>query len=340
VRATVIYGAGDVRVEERPDPTLKDPTDAVVRVVRTCVCGSDLHPYHDMKPSETGRTIGHEFVGVVEETGSEVATVKRGDLVIAPFAWFDNTCEFCRAGLTTSCLHGGFFTTAQAEAVRVPQADGTLVTAPVDENSDLLPSLLTLSDVLITGHHAAVGGRVGPGTTVTVIGDGAVGLLAVLASRRLGAERIILMGRHQARTDLGREFGATDVVAERGKEGIAKVRELTGGQGAHAVLECVGHMPAYQQAIGTVRAGGVISRVGAPQYEEAPVGMASLFGRNITLTGGPGAQRPYIEELLPDVLEGRIEPGKVFDRTLGLDETPKAYRAMDQREALKVLVRP
>ena len=335
-----MYGAGDVRVEKLPDPTVQAPTDAVVRVVRACVCGSDLHPYHSMPASEQGRTMGHEFIGVVEEIGSEVANLERGDFVIAPFAWFDNTCVFCREGLTTSCLHGGFFSETQAEAVRVQQADGTLVKAPVGEDSALLPSLLTLSDVLITGHHAAVTAGVDARTSVTVIGDGAVGLLAVLSAKRLGAERIILMGRHKTRTDLGLEFGATDVVAERGEEGIATVRELTGGHGTHAVLECVGHMPAYEQAYGVVRAGGVISRVGVPQYEEAPVGFGSLFGRNITLTGGPGAQRPYIEELLPDVLEGRIEPGKVFDRTVGLDEVPDGYKAMAERESLKVLIQP
>jgi threonine dehydrogenase-like Zn-dependent dehydrogenase len=308
-------------------------------VVRACVCGSDLHPYHSMPASEQGTQMGHEFIGVVEEVGAEVVTIRRGDFVIAPFAYFDNTCVFCREGLSTSCEHGGFFRTAQAEAVRVPLADGTLVKAPVGEDSALLPSLLTLSDVLITGHHAAVRGQVGKGSSVTVIGDGAVGLLAVLSVKRLGAEQIVLMGRHRARTDLGREFGATDVVAERGEEGIAKVRELTGGRGTSAVLECVGHLPAYEQALAVVRAGGVISRVGVPQYSDAPAGF-DLFGRNITLTGGPGAQRPYIEELLPEVLDGRIEPGRVFDRTVGLDDTPEGYRAMDSREALKVLVRP
>ncbi|WP_029432538.1 alcohol dehydrogenase catalytic domain-containing protein [Blastococcus sp. URHD0036] len=339
MRATVMYGPGDVRVEERPDAALQAPTDAVVRVVRACVCGSDLHPYHSMPASAEGSTMGHEFIGVVEEVGADVTRVQRGDFVIAPFAYFDNTCEFCREGLTTSCVHGGFFSTAQAEAVRVPLADGTLVKAPVGEDSALLPSLLTLSDVLITGHHAAVRGRVGAGSSVTVIGDGAVGLLAVLSAKRLGAEQIVLMGRHAARTDLGREFGATDVVAERGDEGVARVRELTGGHGTSAVLECVGHLPAYEQALGVVRAGGVISRVGVPQYDQAPAGRA-LFGRNITLTGGPGAQRSYIEELLPEVLDGRIEPGRVFDRTVGLDETPEGYRAMDERTALKVLVQP
>jgi threonine dehydrogenase-like Zn-dependent dehydrogenase len=335
-----MYGAGDVRVEKVSDPVIEQSTDAVVRVVRACVCGSDLHPYHSMPAGEEGSPMGHEFIGVVEEVGTDVALVQRGDFVIAPFAYFDNTCVFCREGLTTSCLHGGFFSTAQAEAVRVPQADGTLVKAPVGEDPALLPSLLTLSDVLITGHHAAVQGRVAPGRSVTVIGDGAVGLLAVLSAKRLGAEQIVLMGRHRARTDLGREFGATDVVAERGEEGIAKVLELTGGHGTHAVLECVGYRNAYDMAVGTVRAGGIISRVGVPQYEEAPIGFGSLFGRNIGLAGGPGAQRSYIEELLPDVLEGRIEPGRVFDRTVGLDDTPEGYRAMDERTALKVLVQP
>jgi threonine dehydrogenase-like Zn-dependent dehydrogenase len=284
--------------------------------------------------------MGHEFVGVVEEVGSDVATLQRGDFVIAPFAYSDNTCEFCREGLHTSCRNGGFFSTAQAEAVRVPLADGTLVKAPVGEDSALLPSLLTLSDVFLTGHHAAVKAGVNPRTTVTVIGDGAVGLSAVLAAKRLGAERIVLMGRHKDRTDLGREFGATDIVPERGEEGIAKVRELTRGDGTHTVLECVGHLPAYEMAYGVVRPGGVISRVGVPQYEEAPIGFGSLFRGNITLTGGPAPVRAYIEELLPDVLEGRIEPGKVFDRTVDLDGVPDGYRAMDAREALKVLVKP
>jgi threonine dehydrogenase-like Zn-dependent dehydrogenase len=335
-----MYGAGDVRVEDVSDPKLEEPTDAVVRVVRACVCGSDLHPFHTMPASAVGAPMGHEFIGVVEEVGADVARLQRGDFVIAPFAYSDNTCEFCREGLHTSCRHGGFFSTAQAEAVRVPLADGTLVKAPVGEDSALLPSLLTLSDVFLTGHHAAVKAGVNARTTVTVVGDGAVGLSAVLAAKRLGAERIILMGRHKDRTDLGREFGATDVVAERGEEGIERVRELTGGTGTHAVLECVGYMSAYEMAVGAVRAGGVISRVGVPQYEEAPVGFGSLFGRNITLTGGPAPVRAYIEELLPDVLEGRIEPGRVFDRTVDLDGVPDGYRAMDVRETLKVLIRP
>ncbi|MEU9497526.1 alcohol dehydrogenase catalytic domain-containing protein [Streptomyces sp. NPDC048196] len=344
MRAAFLYKAGDIRVQDAPDPTIEQPTDALVRIVRTCVCGSDLHPYHSLAAADGPVPMGHEFLGVVEETGSEVSGLSRGDLVVSPFAFADNTCEFCREGLHTSCLQGGFFAAgvggAQAEAVRAPQAQGTLVKLPGDVDEKLLPSLLTLADVYGTGHHAAKQARVKPGDSVTVIGDGAVGLLAVLSAKQLGAERIILMGRHQARTDLGIAFGATDVVAERGEEGIAKVRDLTGGHGTRAVLEAVGHMPAYDMAVGAVRPGGVISRVGVPQYEAAPVGFTSLFGPNVTLTGGPAPVRAYIDELLPAVLDGSVEPGRVFDRTLTLEQVPDAYRAMDQREALKVLITP
>jgi threonine dehydrogenase-like Zn-dependent dehydrogenase len=345
MRAAFMYGAGDVRVIDVPDPVIQQPTDAIVRIVRACICGSDLHPYHSMPVTPGGSSMGHEFIGVVEDTGDDVISVKKGDLVIAPFAWSDGTCDYCREGLHTSCRHGGFWNAngvggGQAEAVRVPLADGTLVTAPVEEDSPLIPSLLTLSDVYGTGYHAAIRASVGPRTSVTVIGDGAVGLMAVLSARRLGAERIILMGRHVARTDLGREFGATDVVAERGDEGTAKVRDLTGGDGTHVVLEAVGLMPAYDQAISVVRPGGVISRVGVPQYENAPVGFGSLFGPNITLTGGPAPARAYIETLMPDVLAGRVDPGRVFDREVVLEQTPQGYKDMDSRQALKVLVRP
>jgi threonine dehydrogenase-like Zn-dependent dehydrogenase len=339
MRAALMYSAGDVRVETIPDPTIQQPTDAIVRIVRTCVCGSDLHPYHDLPVSEQGTQMGHEFLGLVEDTGSEVTTVKKGDLVVASFSFQENTCEFCRAGFQTACVHGGFFSAAQAELIRVPLADGTLVILPVDTDSELLPSLLALADVYGTGYHAARMAKVTAGDTVAVIGDGAVGLLAVLSAEQLGAEHIILMGRHQARTDLGREFGATHVVSERGDEGIAIVRDLTYG-GAPKVLEAVGHRPAYDQAVGIVRSGGVISRVGVPQYEEAPVGFGSLFGRNITLNGGPAPVRAYIDELLPGILDGSGNPGRVFDRTIGLDNTPDGYRAMDNREALKVLIAP
>ncbi|GAB2889283.1 zinc-dependent alcohol dehydrogenase family protein [Streptomyces deserti] len=339
MRATLMYSAGDVRVENVPDPSIQKPTDALVRVVRTCVCGSDLHPYHDLPASDRSTTMGHEFLGVVEEVGADVRALSNGDLVVASFSYQDNTCPICRDGVQTACPHGGFFSTAQAEAVLVPHADGTLVKLPVEEDSDLLPSLLTLADVYGTGYHAAKQARVTAGDTVTVIGDGAVGLLAVLSAKQLGAERIILMGRHTSRTDLGREFGATDVVAERGEEGIAKVRELTGGHGTHKVLEAVGYN-AYDQATGVVRPGGVISRVGVPQYDEAPTGFTSLFGRNITLNGGPAPVRAYIEELLPAVLDGTVNPGRVFDRTVNLDQIADGYQAMNDRTALKVLVTP
>jgi threonine dehydrogenase-like Zn-dependent dehydrogenase len=344
MRATLIYGAGDVRVENVPDPVLREATDAVVRVLRACICGSDLWPYRSRPPTERGDRIGHEFLGVVEQVGAQVSELRPGDVVVAPFMWADNTCDFCTEGLQTSCRHGGFWGAdgvdgGQGEAVRVPQAQGTLVKLPVSEDSALLPSLLTLSDVLSTGHHCAVTAGVSPRTTVTVIGDGAVGLSAVLAAKRLGAEHIILMGRHKQRSDLGREFGATDVVPERGQEGVEKVRELTGGDGTHTVLECVGLKPAIETALGVVRDGGVVSRVGAPQYAEVPMDFG-LFMRNITLTGGFAPARAYIDELLPDVLDGTIEPGRVFDRTIGLNEVPDGYRAMADRAALKVLIRP
>jgi threonine dehydrogenase-like Zn-dependent dehydrogenase len=338
-----MYGAGDVRVIDVPDPVLQQPQDAVVRIVNSSICGSDLHPFHNLEATPEGTPMGHEFVGFVEEVGAEVTTLRKGDFVIAPFAWSDGTCDRCLEGLQTSCRHGGFWGRdgiggGQAEAVRVPLADGTLVKVPLVDDS-LLPSLLTLTDVYGTGYHAAMKAAVSERTSVTVIGDGAVGLLAVLSARQLGAEQIILMGRHTDRTELGVEFGATEVVAERGKEGIAKVRGLTGGDGTHAVLEAVGHLPAYEQALGVVRPGGVISRVGVPQYREAAIGWP-LFGPNITLTGGPAPVRAYIERLLPAVLDGTVQPGKVFDRAVGLEEVPDGYRAMDERRALKVLVRP
>jgi threonine dehydrogenase-like Zn-dependent dehydrogenase len=344
MRATTMYGAGDVRVEDVPDSVIKQPTDALVRVTASCICGSDLWPYGSRSPSDDPARMGHEFIGIVEDTGSEVSSVKTGDLVVSPFAVSDGTCEFCHEGLHTSCAHGAFWDGipdegAQAEAIRVPFADGTLVKLPVAADSDLMPSLLTLSDVFGTGYHAAMAGGVGERTRVTVIGDGAVGLLAVLSAKRLGAEQIVLMGRHAARTELGREFGATDIVAARGEEGVNEVRELTGGDGTHVVLECVGNMPAYEQAFGVVRPGGTISRVGVPQYEQAPVGFGSLFRHNVRLAGGPAPVRAYIEELMPDILDGAIEPGKVFDTTTDLDGVPGGYQDMADRKRLKVLIK-
>jgi len=347
MRATLMYGAGDVRIENVPDSCIKNPTDALVRITASCICGSDLHPYHSMDAAAAPARMGHEFIGVVEEVGSDVVTVKKGDLVVSPFAISDNVCEICKENLQTSCLHheAGFWDGipdegGQAEAVRVPLADGTLVKLPVAADSALIPSLLTLSDVFGTGYHAAVAGGVRAGSSVTVIGDGAVGLLGVLSAKRLGAEQIILMGRHQVRTELGREFGATDVVSARGEEGIAQVRDLTGGHGTHVVLEAVGYMSAYEQALGVVRRGGVISRVGVPQYEDAPIGFGSLFRHNIRLAGGPAPVRAYIDELMPDILDGTITPGKVFDATTDLEGVPAGYRDMDQRTALKVLIAP
>lgn len=345
MRAALMYGAGDVRVEDVPDSVIKESTDALVRITASCVCGSDLHSYESMTADDGPVRMGHEFIGIVEDTGAEVTTVSKGDLVVAPFILSDGTCEYCQMGLQTACVNGVFWNAlpdegGQAEAARVPMADGSLFKLPLEHDSAMMPSLLTLSDVFGTGHHAAVRGGVGPSTTVTVIGDGAVGLLAVLSSKLLGAEQIILMGRHRARTDLGREFGATDVVPERGEEGIEKVRQLTGGRGTDVVLEAVGLMPAYEQAYGIVRPGGTISRVGVPQYEQAPVGMGSIFAPNITLTGGPAPTRAYMADLLPAIVEGTIEPGKVFDSRLSLEATPQAYRAMADRESIKVLVTP
>src|SRR5213083_2861946 len=342
MRATVMYGAGDVRVEDVPDARLVDATDAVVAVTRSAICGSDLWPYKSMEPTEGGRRMGHEFIGVVDAVGDEVRTLDVGDLVVAPFVWSDGTCVFCREGFQTSCLHGGRYGSdgvdgGQGEAVRVPQADGTLVVLPVDEDDALMPSLLTLADVMATGHHAAVSARVAPGKTVAVVGDGAVGLCGVIAARRLGAERIIVLGRHPDRIALARDFGATDVVSERGDEAVKRVRELSDGFGAHSVLECVGYEQSTVTALSIARPGGAVGRVGLPQQESIPTTLTTFFD-NVTISGGPAPARAYIEELLPDVLEGRIEPGRVFDRVTNLDGVPDGYRAMNDREALKVLI--
>jgi threonine dehydrogenase-like Zn-dependent dehydrogenase len=337
-----MYGAGDVRVETVPDARLVEPTDALVMVTRAGICGSDLWPYNQMEPSETGRRMGHEFIGVVEAVGSDVRTLKGGDLVLAPFVWSDGTCVLCQEGLHTSCLHGGRYGVdgvdgGQGEAVRVPQADGTLVVLPVGKDDALMPSLLTLSDVMATGHHAALAANVGPGKTAAIVGDGAVGLCSVIAARRLGAERIILLGRHPDRIAIAKEFGATDIVSERGDEAVELVRELTGGLGAHSALECVGLKQATVTALSIVRPGGAVGRVGVPQEESIPEGVSTFFD-NVTIAGGPAPARAYVEELLPDVFEGRIEPGRVFDRFGRLDDVPDGYRAMNEREAIKVLI--
>jgi threonine dehydrogenase-like Zn-dependent dehydrogenase len=338
MRATLMYSAGDVRIENVPDAHLIEPTDALVRVTRAAICGSDLWPYKSMEPTDSGRRMGHEFIGVVDAVGSEVETVEVGDLVVSPFLWSDGTCIFCREGLPSECLHGGRYgfgdvDGGQGEAVRVPQADGTLVRLPVGEDDALMPSLLTLSDVMGTGHHAAVAANVGPGKTVAVVGDGAVGLCGVIASNRLGAEQIILLGNNPERLVLGEEFGATDVVRERGDEAVERVHELTGGLGVHSVLECVGLEQAVVTALEIARPGGAVGRVGIPEHDTTPASIA--FWKNASIAGGPAPVRAYIEDLLPDVLEGRIEPGRVFDRTGSLDEVPEGYRAMNDREVLK-----
>jgi threonine dehydrogenase-like Zn-dependent dehydrogenase len=345
MRATVMHRAGDVRIENVPDAAIMKPTDAVIRITRACICGSDLWPYNEMQPTDSGRHMGHEAIGIVEAVGSDVRTVKRDDVVVMPFAYSDGTCMFCDEGLQTSCIHGGFFGTggeaggAQAEALRIPQADGTLFRLPVASDDALMPSLLTLADVMGTGHHAARSAKVGRGKTVAVIGDGAVGLCGVIAAKRLGANQIIIIGHHPDRIELAKAFGATDVIRERGDEAIERVRALTGGFGAQSVLECVGTEQAIRTAVDIVRAGGAVGRVGVPHYEAIPHVQPMFYG-NISVAGGPAPVRAYIAELLPDVLEGRIEPGRVFDRMVALAEVPAGYRAMNERKALKVMVKP
>jgi threonine dehydrogenase-like Zn-dependent dehydrogenase len=344
MRATVMHAAGDVRIENVPDPTIIESTNALVRVTRACICGSDLWPYQSMQRSDRGQPKGHEAIGVVEAVGTDVRTVKRGDVVVMPFASSDGTCIFCHEGLPTACIHLSFFGNAgndgaQAEAIRIPYADGTLFRLPVGEDDALMPSLLTLADVMGTGHHAAVMAKVEPGKDVAVVGDGAVGLCGVIAAKRLGAERIFLLGRHPDRIALAREFGAADIVSERGPEAIERVRQLTGGHGVHAVLECVGLTQAMETAVEITRAGGAIGRVGVPQDTAMP-GFQTAFYHNVTVSGGPAPVRAYIPELLPDILEGRIHPGRVFDRTVDLDGVPGGYRDMNDRKALEVMVRP
>jgi len=343
VKATLIYGAGDIRVEDVPDPKLQNASDAIVRITHSCICGSDLWPYKSREQTEQGDRIGHEFIGVVEETGADVGRIQKGDLVVAPFFYADGTCEYCRAGLTSACPNGNAWGAdtdgGQGEAARVPFADNVLMKLDVPHDSELMPSLLTLSDVFGTGHHAAVSARVGPGKDVVVVGDGAVGLLGVLAAKRLGAERIVLMGHHKDRTDLGREFGATDVVAERGEEGEQNVRDLLGTDGAHSTIEAVGYDQSLSTALNVTRPGGHVGIVGVPQSGTIP-NAARKFMANITVAGGIAPTQANMHELLPDVLDGTVEPGKVFNRAISLDETPEGYRAMNDREALKVLVRP
>lgn len=333
----VIHAPGDVRYQERLDPSIVEPTDAVVRTVAACVCGSDLWRYRGIAPVPKPTPIGHEFCGVVEEVGSAVTTVKPGDFVVGGFNPSDNTCPVCGKGATANCQHGTFYDGCQAEKIRIPWADGTLLATPQAPEPELIPSILALSDVMCTGWHAAVSAGVSPGTSVAVVGDGAVGLCAVLAAVQLGAEKVIAMSRHDARQAVARQFGATEIVAARDEAGVAEVRELTEGIGADCVLECVGTQSARLQAVGCVRDGGSIGLVGVP-HGELP--LDQLFWRNVGLKGGPAHVRAYLPQLLDLVWNRRINPGLVFDLELPLAQISDAYAAMDSREAIKVLVRP
>ena len=341
MRAALFKEPRSIEVADRPDPVIKEPTDAIVRVVLACVCGSDLWYYRGETPFPPG-PIGHEFIGVVEDTGADVRDIKKGDFVIAPFAFSDGTCPHCRHGITTACVAGGFWPSngdgGQGEAVRSPLADGTLVRVPGSGYSDeMMRSLLSLSDVLATGHHAAVCAEVKEGDTVAVVGDGAVGLSGVLAAKRLGAERIVALSRNPARQALAREFGATDVVEARGDEATEALMELTDGVGVDATLECVGTGQAMETALAIARPGSMVGYVGVPHGVELPVG--EMFVRNKGVRGGSAPARAYIPELLEDVLEGRIDPGRVLDFETDLDGVAEAYAAMDERRAIKSMLR-
>lgn len=346
MRATVLHAPHDIRLDDVAAPELRDDSDAIVRVVASCVCGSDLWSYRGINEFKEPRRIGHEFVGIVEQVGADVATLKEGDFVIAPFAFSDNTCALCLRGVHTSCVQGGYWSGqdshghpvdgGQGEMVRAPLADGTLVALQEQPSQEMVAHLLTLSDVFPTGHHAAVSARVTAGSTVAVVGDGAVGLSAVLAAKRLGAGRIVAMSRHEDRQQLAREFGADEIVAERGNDGAAAVREVLDGIGADCVLECVGTTESMKQAMLSTRPGGRVGYVGVPHGVELDV--KKMFDRNVGLAGGVAPARNYIEELLPDVLSGAVSPGRVFDLTLPLDRVADGYRAMDERTAIKTML--
>jgi threonine dehydrogenase-like Zn-dependent dehydrogenase len=338
MKGTFLYGPGDIRFEETGDPRIVEPTDAVIRIAATCVCGSDLWPYRGLQPVESPAPMGHEYCGYVEEVGSAVRSIKRGQFVVGSFATSDNTCPHCLHGYQSSCARREFMTRAQAPWLRVPLADGTLVATAEAPPEDLLPGLLTCSDVLGTGWFAADAANVKPGATVVVVGDGAVGLLGVLSAKQMGAERIIAMSRHESRQKLAREFGATDIVTERGDEGVARIKDLTEGVGADSVLECVGTQESMMQAIRAARPGGFVSFVGVPHGVE--LNGAQLFFSHVRLHGGPAPVRRYLPKLIELVLKGQINPGKVFDLVLPLKQVAEAYRAMDERRAIKALLRP
>ncbi len=332
-----MYTAGDVRVEERDDPKIVEPTDAIIRLTATCICGSDLWPYRGIEPADH-QVMGHEYVGVVEEIGDQVENVKVGDFVVGSFVISDNTCEICRAGYQSKCVNASFVSQigTQSERARIPYADGTLVPTPGQPDPELIPSLLAASDVLGTGWYAAVAAEAGPGKTVAVVGDGAVGLMGVLAAKQLGAERIIAMSRHPERQELARFYGATDIVTERGDAGVNKIKELTGGLGAHSVIEAVGTQESFMQAVGATRGGGHLGYVGV-NYEVSIPGI-ELFFAGIHTLGGPAPVRRFQPDLVQLIWDRKIEPGKVFDLTLPLEQAPEGYRAMDERRATKVLL--
>jgi threonine dehydrogenase-like Zn-dependent dehydrogenase len=340
MRGTVLHAPGDVRVENRPDPTVEQPTDAVIRLAATCVCGSDLWPYRGIEKVNGPIPMGHEYVGIVEEVGSDVSDIRPGQFVVGSFFASDNTCEICRAGYQTSCVNRqpGAATGGQAEYLRVPLADGTLVATPDVPSDDLVPGLLAASDVLGTGWFAAVAAEAGPGKTVAVVGDGAVGLLGVLAARQLGAERIIAMSRHETRQRLALEYGATDIVVERGTDGVARIKDLTNGLGAHSVIEAVGTQESMMQAIRATRPGGHVGFVGVTHDVSLPG--EEMFFSHVHLHGGPAPVRRFLPELVDLIWNQTIDPSKVFDLELPLEQAAEGYRAMDERRAIKTLLRP
>jgi threonine dehydrogenase-like Zn-dependent dehydrogenase len=338
MRGAVLHGPGDVRLESRDDPKIIEPTDAIIRLSATCICGSDLWPYRGLEAVDGPAPMGHEYVGIVEEVGRDVARIRPGQFVVGSFFTSDNTCEICRAGYQSSCIHRTLMGSigTQAEYARIPLADGTLVATADVPTDELVPHLLAASDVLGTGWFAAVAAEVGPGKTVAVVGDGAVGLLGVLAAHQLGAERIIAMSRHESRQQLAREFGATDIVAERGEDGVERIKELTGGLGAHSVIEAVGTQESMMQAIRATRPGGHVGFVGVSHDVQLPGD--ELFFSAVHLHGGPAPVRRFLPEQVQLITNGTIEPGKVFDLTLPLDEVAEGYRAMDERRAIKTLL--
>ena len=338
MKGTVLHGPHDVRFEDVGEPKILAPTDAIIRMAVTCVCGSDLWPYRGIQQIAGPTPMGHEYCGVVEEVGKDVRSVKRGQFVVGSFAMSDNTCPNCRFGYQSSCVHREFMTRAQAPVVRVPMADGTLVPTPGMPSKEMLPSLLTTSDVLGTGWFAADAANVKPGSTVVVVGDGAVGLLGVLSAKQMGAERIIAMSRHEKRQQLAREFGATDIIAERGDEGSARIKDMTRGIGADSVLECVGTQESMMQAIRAARPGGHVSYVGVPHQVE--LNGQELFFAHVHLHGGPAPVRRYLPDLIDRVLKEEIDPGKVFDLKLPIAQVAEGYRAMDERRAIKALLQP